>query len=122
VGDEAKLEVEETDDLVLETLWGRVLEAWDEDKPHSAVLDYALREGRLPDLAGRYRALKDDAEKGARAQKRIDAIVLAATQMMLSQKTPPRVKPPAALTFTAFGVALFVILMLAWAFFGRHLR
>ena len=33
----------ETGDLVFDTLWKRVLEAWDDDKPHVAILDYAIR-------------------------------------------------------------------------------
>lgn len=107
-------------DAVFEALWKRVLEAWDDDKPHGAILEHALKSEKLPDLAGRYRALKDDAEKGARAQKKIDAIVLAATQMMLATKTPPRTKTPwqwtaaAALTFALVSAWLF------WQLFVPH--
>jgi hypothetical protein len=111
---------EENDDAIFETLWGRVLEAWDDDKPHQAILDYALQAERLPDLAGRYRALKDDPAKGEHAKKRIDAIVNAATQMMLAMKTPRREKPPASLTLTAFAIAMLVMALLAWAVFGRR--
>ena len=110
----------EADDVVFETLWTRVLEAWDEDKPHQAILEYALRSERLPDLAGRYRVLKEDPEKGERAKQRIDALVNAATQMMLSMKTPPRVKPPISLTLTAFVIAALMMAFLAWAVFGRR--
>jgi hypothetical protein len=113
-------EKENTDDPVFESLWGRVLEAWDEDKPHQAILEYALRAERLPDLAGRYRALKEDSAKGERAKKQIDALVSAATQMMFAMKTPPRVKPPASLTLTAFAIAALVMALLAWAVFGRR--
>ena len=77
-------------DAIFELLWRRNLEAWDDDKPHRAILEHALTSDKLPDLAGRYRALKDDAEKGARAQKKIDGIVVAATQMLMATKTPPR--------------------------------
>jgi hypothetical protein len=115
VGEEAN-----TDDPLFETLWARVLEAWDEDKPHQALLQYALRAEHLPDLAGRYRALKEDAAKGERAKKQIDAIVNAATQMMLAMKTPPRVKPPVSLTITAFTIAALVMALLAWAVYGRR--
>jgi hypothetical protein len=113
-------EEEKTDDAAFESLWGRVLEAWDEDKPHKAILEYALRTERLPDLAGRYRALKEDPAKGERAKKQIDVLINAATQMMLSMKTPPRVKPPASLTFSAFAIAALVIIFLAWAIFGKR--
>jgi hypothetical protein len=113
-------EGDEASDVGFETLWTRVLEAWDDEKPHQAILEYALRTERLPDLAGRYRALKEDAEKGARAKQKIDALVNAATQMMLSMKTPPRVKPPASLTLTAFAIAAVLMALLAWAAFGRR--
>ncbi len=105
----------DTGDLVFDTLWTRVLEAWDDDKPHSALLDYAFRAGKLPDLAGRYRALKDDPDKGPRATKKIDGIVVAATQMMLSTKTPKLEKTPAYLTWTAFLVFVGVMLLLWYA-------
>ncbi len=49
--------------------------------PHQAALTYALQTERLPDIAGRYRALLDDPEEGARAKKKIDGIVVAATQL-----------------------------------------
>jgi hypothetical protein len=117
--EDAPGETGETGDLVFDTLWGRVLEAWDEEKPHGALLDYALRAQRLPDLAGRYRALVDDPEKGARAKKKIDGIVVAATQMMLSTKTPKLEKPPPYLTWIAFGVFLLVMGLLAYAMSRR---
>ena len=82
------------DDAIFEALWKRALEAWDEDKPHAALLEHALRTENLPELAGRYRALKDDPAKGPRAQKKIDGIVVAATQMLMATKTPPRTKTP----------------------------
>ena len=110
VGDDAE-------DLVFETLWGRCLEAWDEDRTHAAVLDYAVRAQKLPDLAGRYRALKGDPVKGERASKRIEAIVTAATQMMLATKSPPRQRPPASITLSAFAIAALILAILAWAAF-----
>ena len=105
-------------DAIFEALWKRTLEAWDDDKPHAAILDHALKSEKLPDLAGRYRALKDDPEKGARAQKKIDGIVIAATQMLMATKTPPRTKTPwqwsaaAALTFAIVCVYLFYTLFI----------
>jgi hypothetical protein len=112
--------VGESPDALFEALWTRVLEAWDDDKPHQAILAHAIDKQMLPELAGRYRALKDDAEKGARAQKKIDGIVLAATQIMMAMKTPPRTKTPWQWTASA---ALFFALVCAWLFyklFGPH--
>ena len=42
------------DGAILDALWARVLEAWDDDKPHHALLEYALRAQKLPEVAGRY--------------------------------------------------------------------
>ena len=98
-------------DPILEALWARALEAWDDDKAHAALLDHALRAERLPDLAGRYRALKDDPEKGARAQKKLDAIVVAATQMLFAMKTPARTKVPWQVTLASLIVS---VLLLGW--------
>lgn len=98
-------------DAIFTALWGRVLEAWDDDKTHHAILEHALRHEQLPALAARYRSLKDDPEKGPRAQKKMDAIVAAATQLLFAMKTPAPTKIP--WTWTA-SVAIACLLVLAW--------
>ena len=110
------------EEAILDALWSRVVAAWDDDKPHHALLDYALRAQKLPDVAGRYRAIKEqDAEKAARAQKKLDGIVVAATQMMMAMKSPPdRFKVPPAMTATVFGLSLLLLLWLAYAVFHRR--
>ncbi len=115
------LESEKTDSGV-DSLWDRALQAWDDDKVHSALIEYALRTENLPDVAGRYRALKDDPEKGARAKKQLDAIVVAATQMMLSTKAirPENARPPWWMTASAASVCLFLLLLLAYAIARGH--
>jgi hypothetical protein len=100
------------EDPLFEALWKRVLEAWDDDKPHAALLEHAIRAQKLPDAAGRYRALKDDKEKGARAQKKLDGIVIAATQMLMSMQTPrPPKRTPWWLTLLA---GLVMVVLLGW--------
>ncbi len=111
---------DEASDVVLDKLWARVLEAWDDDKPHQAALRYALEKELLPVLAGRYRALKDDAEKGARAQKKIDGIVAAATQLLFAMKTPAREKVPWQWTASAAFMFVFVVALLAYKILLRH--
>jgi hypothetical protein len=113
-----ELEDERDKDAIFEALWKRALEVWDDDKPHAALLDHALKNEKLPDLAGRYRSLKDDPEKGARAQKKIDGIVVAATQMLMATKMPPRTKMPWQWTATA---ALMFALVSAWLFYQLFL-
>jgi hypothetical protein len=115
-------ERDESGDPVFDALWKRVLEAWDDDKTHHALLDHALRAERLPDAAGRYRALKDDPQKGERAKKRLDAIVLAATQMMMAQKSPApqRGRVPWPITMIAALVCVALLVWLSWVVFHRH--
>lgn len=107
-------------DAIFEALWKRCLEAWDDDKPHAAILEHALKSEKLPDLAGRYRALKEDPEKGARAEKKIAGIVVAATQMLMATKTPPRTKTPWQWTATAGLMFVIVIGYLIWALIIPH--
>jgi hypothetical protein len=111
---------EEPTDAVLEALWKRVLEAWEDEKAHGALIDHAMRERRLPEAAGRYRTLVDDPERGALAKKKLDAIVLAATQMLMALKTPKVVKVPVAITLSAFGVCAVLLAWLGWALWGHH--
>ncbi|MBX3223290.1 MAG: hypothetical protein KF795_22450 [Labilithrix sp.] len=101
-------------DAVFEALWKRALEAWDDDKPHAALLEHALKSDKLPDLAGRYRALESDPDKSARARKKIDGIVVAATQMLMATKTPPRTKTPWQ---WSAGAALTFAIVCAWLFY-----
>jgi hypothetical protein len=103
----------------LEALWQRVLDTWDDDKTHAAALEYALRTEQLPVIAGRYRALKDDPEKGERAKRRLDAIVIAATQLMMSMKTPRNTKVPLPLTLSAVGIFLFALVAVAYMVLHR---
>ena len=107
-------------DPVLEALWKRVLDAWDDERVHAAVLDHAVRTGALPEIAGRYRALTSDPEKSARAKTKLDAIVVAATNMLWSTKMPVPGKIPLPITLSAVGVSLFLLLWLAWAVLGGH--
>jgi hypothetical protein len=118
--DERPVSDESVKDAVLEALWERVLSAWDDDKTHTALLEHALRVQALPDLAGRYRSLVDDPARGALAKKRLDVIVIAATESLWSMKTPKPGKVPLPITLSAFGVCLFLLAWLAWALRGHR--
>jgi hypothetical protein len=104
----------------LEMLWHHTLEGWSDEARHAALLEYALRTGALPEIAGRYRSLLDDPEKGPRAKERIDAIVSAATTLLFSNKTPAPGKVPWSITLSAVGACAFLLLWLAWAVFSRR--
>lgn len=118
IGDEEG--IGEAPDVVFAALWTRVLASWDEDKPHQAALSYAIEHEMLPEIAGRYRKLFDDPEKGARAKKKVDGIVMAATQLMLATKTPPREKVPWTWTASVAVVMVLVISFLAYKLFAHH--
>lgn len=107
-------------DPILEALWRRALESWEEEKAHASLLDHAMGTGALPEIAGRYRALVDDATKGPLARKRLDAIVNAATSLLFSMKTPPPGKVPLPITLSAIGVCLFLLAWLLWALLPGH--
>lgn len=111
---------EQPADAVLEALWGRALERWEDKAVHAAVLEHAVRVQRLPDLAGRYRAFAGDAERGTVAKERLDAIVAAATSMLFAMQTPKPTKTPLSITLSAFGICAFLLLLLAWAMWGRR--
>lgn len=121
--DNAPAEDDDKPDDAVEMLWKKALESWDDDKVHGALIEYAVRTENLPNVAGKYRALKDDAEKGERAKKQLDAIVVAATQMMLAQKTPrlgKDSKPLKTLTLITALMCLFLLVWLALGIFRRH--
>jgi hypothetical protein len=107
-------------DPLLDVLWTRVLERWEDDQAHAALLEHALRVQALPEIAGRYRALVDDPEKGDTAKERLDRIVVAATQLLFSMKTPKPGKVPLPITLSAFGVCILMLAWLAFAVWGRH--
>lgn len=105
---------------IFEALWARVLDDWTNEKTHGAFLELAIREKMLPDAAGRYRAIKDAGDdRSALAKKKIDAIVIAATQMLTEAKTPPPEKNNRWMTVFAFIVCVILLFVLARAIF-RH--
>ena len=107
-------------DPVLEALWQRVLEAWDDARTHAAAIDHGVRSERLPELAGRYRALAGDPHKGPVAAKKLDAIVAAATTLLFSQKTLAPGKVPLSITLSAFGICVVLLAWLTWALWARR--
>lgn len=109
---------DETKDPVLEALWVRVMETWDDDRAHAAALDHSVRAQRMPELAERYRALVNDPAKSEVAKKKLDGIVVAATSLLMSMQTPKPQKVPLPITLSAFGVCAALLGWLAWALWG----
>ncbi len=111
---------EPTGDPLFDALWAKVLASWDDDKTHASALEYALTTERLADLAGRYRALKDVPRRAERAQKRLDAIILAATQLMMSMRTPVNTKIPLPITLSVAGLFACAVAFAAYAMLHRN--
>ena len=112
--------VQDPTEAMLDGLWALVLARWEDEATHQMVLEHSVRVQRLPDLAGRYRALVDDPQRGPTARKRLDAITAAATAMLWSMQTPKPQKIPLSIALSAFGVSAFLLLLLAWAMWGRR--
>ena len=108
-----------TGDPIFETLWENVVARWDEDKPHAAFLEYAISAKHMPDAAGRYRAMKFDPAKRAVAEKKIQAVIVAATFMLEEMRTKDPEKKNRVLTFVGFFVSLLLLGWLASIVF-RH--
>jgi hypothetical protein len=104
-------------DPIMDALWTRALEAWDDDKVHLALLDHAMRTQNLPDLAGRYREVKDSGDEARlpQAKKRLDAIVVAATHMLLAMKSPARQGLPRSITLSVVGICFVLVGLVAYA-------
>lgn len=107
-------------DPLLDALWEKTLAEWNDEKRHAALLEHALREKILPELAGRYKALRDDPERGEIAQQRIDAILTAATQMLFAMKTPKPTKTPSWLFWSAFLTCVVMLMYVAYAMLHRE--
>jgi hypothetical protein len=103
----------------LDALWERALESWDDGKVHAALLEHALLSESLHELAAHYKHLSADPAKGALATKQLDAIVQAATQMLLSTKMPRPGRVPLPITLSAAGVCLALVAWLAYGLFSH---
>lgn len=80
-------------DPVLEALWKRVLDGWDEEATHSVFLDYCQKSDRLVDAAVRYRGMAGDRERAQLSEKKLKAVALLAMTRLeverLSDRSPP---------------------------------
>lgn len=98
-------------DPVLEGLWKQVHDDWDNDRAHEAFLQHCHESSQLGEAAARYRPFRDDEIRGPRAKKRLEAIALLATHVLLSQRKEPGRKLPKWLTGA---VAVTCAIVVAW--------
>jgi hypothetical protein len=101
------------EDPLLAALWKKVSDDWDNEAAHGAFLEHCIRTQNLPYAAGLYRAIKEEnSERSEKAKKKIDAIVIAAMQMMNQAKTPADPRNNRWLSFVAFLISLGLLVYL----------
>ena len=75
------------DSMLFDALWTGVVNDWDNEARHTKFLDHAHRSNELPRAASLYRALTDDADRGAVAQKQIKTVELLVVNQMIATKS-----------------------------------
>lgn len=75
-------------DPVLEALWKRVVDEWENEERHAAFLDYCQGNERLVEAAVRYRGMAGDRTRSESAEKKLRAVaLLAMTKLEVSRTT-----------------------------------
>jgi hypothetical protein len=72
---------------MLEALWKKVLDHWDDDAAHGKFLEYCQTSEQLAEAASHYAGMRGDRERGAAAQKKLEAVSLLATSSLLASKS-----------------------------------
>ena len=94
-------------DPVLEALWKKVLDNWEEDAAHGAFLEHCQSTQQLVEAAVRYRGMKGDRERGEVAEKRLKGVAILA---MASLETTRSEKPRRTNRYT--GIALIILFVI----------
>ncbi|SRR5258706_10904790 len=106
-------------DPVLDALWNKVVDHWDDDDRHARFLQHCQATEQLAEAAARYASMRDDRDRGQVAKKRLDAVTVLATTSLLSATSTERVPMlPKWFTF----VVLFLFSSLAGYVLLRALR
>jgi hypothetical protein len=75
-------------DPVLDALWKKVLDEWEDDKRHAAFIEHCRAVGGLAEAAARYRGMAGDRERGPEAEKRLKSILAVALVELEALRTP----------------------------------
>ena len=94
-------------DPVLEALWKKALDHFDDESAHAAFIDHCQATRQLLEAAVRYRGMAGDHARGKIAERRLAAISALALADLETARTPER-----------RGVALVVRLVLIVLFLG----
>jgi hypothetical protein len=76
-------------DDAFEALWKSVLDRWQEERTHSAFLEYCQATNQLAEAAARYRGMKGDRERSGVAEKRLAGIAIVALAKLHATRSPP---------------------------------
>ncbi|MEZ4223566.1 MAG: hypothetical protein R3B13_21640 [Polyangiaceae bacterium] len=109
----------ELPDPTLDALWRQVVADWDNDKSHAAYLEMCNAKNRLAEAAARYRGMAGDRERGASAEKRLQAVLALALAQLELLRSPP---PEAQRRFGGVALTLFFVggILLILAYLGLH--
>jgi hypothetical protein len=97
-----------TPDPALDVLWKNVLDNWGDDKAHAGFLEHCRENDQLVEAAVRYRGMTGDRDRGASAEKRLEAVTLVALAKLESSRSPPA--PESKRIASWLLVILFVVL------------
>lgn len=97
-----------------EALWKRVVEDWDDERAHGAFLQHCKEHEILAEAATRYAGMRGDRERGANAQKRVEAVSVLAANALYATRTEATLRVPSWLVVSAavfFGAMVLYVLV-----------
>lgn len=100
-------------DVALEALWKHVLDRWDDERTHSAFLEYCRTTDQLAEAAARYRGMKGDRDRSQVAEKRLASVaIIALAKLEATRSKTPRTQRSVGswILATAFGLAAIGLL------------
>jgi hypothetical protein len=74
-------------DPVLEALWKKVVDHWDDDTSHAKFLQHCQTTEQLAEAAARYAGMRGDRDRGRVAERRLEAVTALATSSLLAAGT-----------------------------------
>ena len=106
--------LDETDRVVIEALWSGVINDWEHEGRHDELIDFARVHSVLFEAARRYRALRDDPDRGERARRRLKTIAVLATTVLLPARSDPALRSPPLGVYVLAGVVCAALLISLW--------
>ncbi|HEX3595648.1 MAG TPA: hypothetical protein VHU80_11110 [Polyangiaceae bacterium] len=89
-------------DPILEVLWKKVLDDFDDEPAHAAFIEHCQTTRQLLEAAVRYRGMAGDHARGAQAERRLASIAALALAGLETTRTPER---------QGFGLAVRLVLI-----------